>query len=285
MKKIVLFVLSILLIATLCSCYAPSELAEIPTPTLTISPSLEPTFSPDTTLEPTAEPTPTPTPTPAQTTKPSPKPTVKPTAKTTATPSATKKPTVVQYADPETGISWDGKSPIIYTYPDGTTGTEKRDGAKYEQVPGIYTTYVAPRDPAGRLAGSICSTCGKIVGTNCTQKTKSEYCNWCGIFLQAYTCHDCPKGDIYYCRYCGKIGGDGTNGTCLRYWTGGDHICYSCGANVPVKTCHTCTSGCMYCKKPLGNGTNGTCYRDYFGSSKCPSCNASVPINTCHACE
>ncbi len=50
--------------------------------------------------------------------------------------------TFVQAADPETGISWDGVSPIIYTYPDGTTGTEKREGASYEKYPNMFTTIV-----------------------------------------------------------------------------------------------------------------------------------------------
>lgn len=291
MKKIVLFCLSILLIATLCSCHVPSELAEAPSPTLTISPTLEPTFSPNITLEPTAEPATTPTPSPAPTTKPTTKPTVKPTPKSTATPSVTKNPwkDVVQMADPETGISWDGKSPIIYTYSDGTTGTEKRVGAKYEAYPGVIYTLeeyqVNPKDHAGRPIGSTCAFCEKTVGSGCTQEAESKYCINCGQFLRAYTCHNCPGGNTIYCDKCGKVGGDGLNGTCMSYWSGGDHTCYNCGETFPAKTCHTCTSGCMYCKKPLGDGTNGTCYRDYFGSSKCPSCNASVPINTCHACE
>lgn len=43
----------------------------------------------------------------------------------------------------------------------------------------------------------------------------------------------------YYCYACGKISGDGTNGTCLHYIMG-DHYCEHCGAYVPVLTCHTC---------------------------------------------
>ena len=43
-----------------------------------------------------------------------------------------------------------------------------------------------------------------------------------------------------YCQYCGKKEWDGTNGTCLRYWGGGDHNCPNCGVLVPVNTCHTC---------------------------------------------
>ena len=118
------------------------------------------------------------------------------TTNTTATSSAeTRK--VVQIADPETGISWDGVSPIIYTYTDGTTGTEKRDGATYESVPGMIATI--------NLA---------------FEESTSDY-----------------DGN---CEHCGKKGGDGTNGTCLRYFGGGDHTCAHCGDTVPVKTCHTC---------------------------------------------
>lgn len=100
---------------------------------------------------------------------------------------------VVQLADPETGISWDGVSPIIYTYPDGTTGTEKREGATYEQVPGLKTTVLA--------------------------EYQTDYDN--------------------HCDYCGKIMGDGSNGTCSR-WLMGDVTCPNCGVLVPGNTCHTC---------------------------------------------
>lgn len=104
---------------------------------------------------------------------------------------------VVQRADPETGISWDGKSPIIYTYADGTTGTEKRDGATYESLPGMIATI--------NLAA---------------ENYESDYDGTC--------------------PHCGRKGWDGTNGTCLRYFTGGDHTCANCGDVVPENTCHTC---------------------------------------------
>ena len=43
----------------------------------------------------------------------------------------------------------------------------------------------------------------------------------------------------YYCPHCGKISGDGSNGTCLRYFmTGFD--CPCCGVYVPAQVCHTC---------------------------------------------
>lgn len=113
-------------------------------------------------------------------------------------PSTTAK--VVQRANPETGISWDGVSPIIYTYPDGTTGTEKREGATYEGLPGMITTVVTV-------------DYGKEMN---------------------------PSKKPLTCTECGKELGDGTNGTCLSYWTGGDHECANCGEIIPENTCHTC---------------------------------------------
>lgn len=105
-------------------------------------------------------------------------------------------------ADPSTGISWDGVSPIIYTYPDGTTGTEPRPGATYESVPGVISTYT------GYIVGSGAQT---------------------------------PEDGVYYCDYCGRVDGDGSNGTCIRWdFVPGDHPCPCCGATVPEYTCHTC---------------------------------------------
>lgn len=192
-------------------------------------------------------------------------------------------------ANPETGLSWDGVSPIIYTYPDGTTGTEPKDGATYEYLPGWIETYKLPRDMLGRLIGSICEKCGKEVcissnGSGCKKEPNAFYCSDCGTHVMAHTCHTCTfvSGESY-CDDCGKISGNGLNGTCCQ-WLMGDVECIWCGEHVKVRTCHTCTRGCRYCGKPMGNGLNGTCYRDYFSPTTCPSCGAHVPTNTCHAC-
>lgn len=98
-------------------------------------------------------------------------------------------------ADPNTGISWDGVSPIIYTYPDGTTGTEPRVGATYEAMPGITGTIYAPIEPEeydGR-----CPDCGKVEGDG-TNSTCLQYwaggganCDHCGEFVPEDTCHTC----------------------------------------------------------------------------------------------
>ena len=196
----------------------------------------------------------------------------------------------IQGADPDTGISYDGESPIIYTYTDGTTGTEKRDGAKYEVTPGIYRYIYFPKDNSGRFIGSVCASCNKTVGSDyypnsCVQFDNSQYCAHCGIFVEAYVCHCCEGKSFKYCSHCGKVAGDGWGGTCLRYWTSGDHECYSCGEIFPANTCHTCSKGCKYCGKTMGDGTNNTCYRDYFNPQKCPSCKTEVQKNTCHTCE
>ena len=152
----------------------------------------------------------------------------------------------VQTADPETGISWDGKSPIIYTYTDGTTGTERRDGAKYEYLPGKWRTVNFRKDSAGRLVGSTCPNCGKTVAeltgklSTCTQFSSSRYCTGCGVYVKYRTCHSCT-GTTAYCSHCGKISGNGTNGTCLRYsLVNSDVTCKSCGETIPKRTCHTC---------------------------------------------
>lgn len=109
--------------------------------------------------------------------------------------------TYVAPADTSKGVSWDGVSPIIYTYTDGTTGTEPKEGATYESVPGIKSTYT-----------------DYVVGSNATGSVNG----------------------VFYCEDCGKVCGDGSNGTCVSWLTAGDHTCSCCGETVPAHTCHTC---------------------------------------------
>ena len=110
-------------------------------------------------------------------------------------------------ADPKTGISWDGVSPIIYTYADGTTGTEPKLGATYYINPymiGTVNAYtLGQQDPDEFLGGG-------------------------------------SDGSVETCRHCGKPSGDGTNGTCVHWMVEGTHTCKHCGEAVPGKTCHTC---------------------------------------------
>lgn len=166
------------------------------------------------------------------------------TAKKTTTKNTQNAKKVVQRANPETGISWDGKSPIIYTYQDGSTGTVPKDGATYEGLPGIITTYYVPKDGNNRAIGSICVECSKPVGNGdigshtCYQTSYSKYCFYCGAWLNANTCHSC-KSEAHHCTDCGKIMGDGLNGTCVT-WLMGDVDCPNCGEHVGAHVCHTC---------------------------------------------
>ena len=101
----------------------------------------------------------------------------------------------VRDADPETGISWDGESKIIYRTAEGLT-TEKTYGGYYEIRPNEWVQFPYPIE-------------------------KEEISD--------------------KCEYCGRIRGDGTGGTCLRYsLSDSDMICPNCGAVIPKHTCHTC---------------------------------------------
>lgn len=151
----------------------------------------------------------------------------------------------IKRADPDTGISYDGESPIIYTYADGTTGTEKQEGATYEELPGVYKTFAYSYDSVGRIIGSTCETCGLEVGGwcqagYCLQWWFLRYCTCCGQMVVSYTCHHCPEPEyvIVYCQRCGKKYGDGTNNTCIGWLV--DKNCPICDAFVPAHTCHTC---------------------------------------------
>ena len=101
----------------------------------------------------------------------------------------------VRDADPETGISWDGESKIIYRTAEGLT-TEKTYGGYYEIRPDEWV----------QLPYEI------------KEETVTDKC-----------------------EHCGRIRGDGTNGTCIRYsLADGDMTCPNCGKTIPKHTCHTC---------------------------------------------
>lgn len=110
-------------------------------------------------------------------------------------PEPAKEKKYVKNADPETGISWDGESQIIYRTASGLT-TEKTFGGYYELRPGEWVLLPYP--------------------------------------IEKEEIND-------KCEYCGRIRGDGTGGTCLRYsLSDSDMICPNCGAVIPKHTCHTC---------------------------------------------
>ena len=103
---------------------------------------------------------------------------------------------VVQRANTDTGISWDGKSSIVYTYTDGTTGTTPKDGATYEVLPGLTNTYVAPKEDVEQASEGICSECGRKEGDGsngtCLQFwAHDDVCPHCGIAVPVNTCHTC----------------------------------------------------------------------------------------------
>ena len=101
----------------------------------------------------------------------------------------------VRDADPETGISWDGESKIIYRTAEGLTA-EKTYGGYYEIRPNEWV----------QLPYEI------------KEETATDKC-----------------------EHCGKVRGDGTNGTCIRYsLADGDMTCPNCGKAIPKHTCHTC---------------------------------------------
>lgn len=101
----------------------------------------------------------------------------------------------VRDANPETGISWDGESKIIYRTAEGLT-TEKTYGGYYEIRPNEWV----------QLPYEI------------KEETVTDKC-----------------------EHCGKVRGDGTNGTCIRYsLADGDMTCPNCGKAIPKHTCHTC---------------------------------------------
>ena len=110
-------------------------------------------------------------------------------------PEPEKEKKYVKDADPETGISWDEESQIIYRTASGLT-TEKTYGGYYELRPGEWVLLPYPIE-------------------------KEEISD--------------------KCEYCGRIRGDGTGGTCLRYsLSDSDMTCPNCGAVIPKHTCHTC---------------------------------------------
>ena len=101
----------------------------------------------------------------------------------------------VRDADPETGISWDGESKIIYRTAEGLTA-EKTYGGYYEIRPNEWV----------QLPYEI------------KEETATDKC-----------------------EHCGRVRGDGSGGTCIRYsLADGDMTCPNCGKAIPKHTCHTC---------------------------------------------
>ena len=112
--------------------------------------------------------------------------------------NSTSSQTVVQRANTDTGVSWDGKSPIVYTYTDGTTGTTPKDGATYEVVPGLVGTYEEPIVTTP-TTDEGCPYCNRPTGDDgsnghCVRwslSTNNHNCAACGEVVPPATCHTC----------------------------------------------------------------------------------------------
>ena len=101
----------------------------------------------------------------------------------------------VRDADPETGISWDGESKIIYRTAEGQT-TEKTYGGYYELRPDEWVQLSYPTEK--EEVTDKCVHCGKTRGDG-TNNTCLRYsltggdilCPNCGKSIPAKTCHTC----------------------------------------------------------------------------------------------
>lgn len=101
----------------------------------------------------------------------------------------------VRDADPETGISWDGESKIIYRTAEGLTA-EKTYGGYYEIRPNEWVQL--PYEIKEETVTDICEHCGKTRGDG-TNGTCIRYsladgdmtCPNCGKAIPKHTCHTC----------------------------------------------------------------------------------------------
>lgn len=101
----------------------------------------------------------------------------------------------VRDADPETGISWDGESKIIYRTAEGQT-TEKTYGGYYELRPDEWVQLPYPTEK--EEITDKCVHCGKTRGDG-TNNTCLRYsltggdilCPNCGKAIPKHTCHTC----------------------------------------------------------------------------------------------
>ncbi|MFI3326716.1 MAG: hypothetical protein R3Y35_11185 [Clostridia bacterium] len=167
----------------------------------TTSPTIEPTL--ESTPEPSDEPvedeeTQTPTTTPSATTKPT----------ETTTPSATSTPTPTV-------------TPSITVTPDDTETDVVLPQSAEEEALMIFESRVAKG----------CSVCGS--------KTCSTF-NYSDLTVDSSRCeqYSDATNPALYCQICGKVNGNGTNGTCCTpMW---DTVCYYCGEDIIAGQCHTC---------------------------------------------
>lgn len=101
----------------------------------------------------------------------------------------------VRDADPETGISWDGESKIIYRTAEGLT-TEKTYGGYYEIRPNEWVQL--PYEIKEETVTDKCEHCGKTRGDGsggtCIRYSLADgdmTCPNCGKTIPKHTCHTC----------------------------------------------------------------------------------------------
>ena len=101
----------------------------------------------------------------------------------------------VRDADPETGISWDGESKIIYRTAEGLT-TEKTYGGYYEIRPNEWVQL--PYDIKEETVTDKCEHCGRVrgdgSGSTCIRYSLADgdmTCPNCGRNIPKHTCHTC----------------------------------------------------------------------------------------------
>ena len=101
----------------------------------------------------------------------------------------------VRDADPETGISWDGESKIIYRTAEGLT-TEKTYGGYYEVRPNEWVQL--PYEIAAETETDKCEHCGRVrgdgAGGTCIRYSLTDgdmTCPNCGRNIPKHTCHTC----------------------------------------------------------------------------------------------
>lgn len=114
-------------------------------------------------------------------------------AEDSAKPITTKKE-YVQDANPETGVSWDGKSAIVYRLMSGEETYTKTYGGYYEIRPDEWVLLEEPTEK--EVWDGKCHHCGKISddGTNGTcvrWMMGDETCPNCFEYVKAKTCHTC----------------------------------------------------------------------------------------------
>ena len=114
-------------------------------------------------------------------------------AEDAAKPITTKKE-YVQDANPETGVSWDGKSAIVYRLMSGEETYTKTYGGYYEIRPDEWVLLEEPTEK--EVWDGKCHHCGKVSadgknGTCVRWMMGDEICPNCGEEVKANTCHTC----------------------------------------------------------------------------------------------